>query len=150
MLVWAFFVSSDSLRCHQPHVAVRRSQDGEARPVADGHHQHDAALHLDHGLRHRTALENAGRADGETQQPRGDRGELVGPVGGKALGDGQAETVGRDDDGVRHARRPADELRDQPVEPARLVTQVDHEPLLIKSIESIGSGEVTRSGEFAE
>ena len=48
--------------------------------VADRHDQHQAPLHLDHGLGDRAALEHPGRALGQADQPGRDGGQLVGPV----------------------------------------------------------------------
>ena len=83
-------------------------------------------LELDDDLVHGPAADRRRRAAGDALQSRGDGREPVGRDAIEAVRHRDEEAVGRDDDGLRHAGHAAHEVRDEPVEVARLGRQLDH------------------------
>ena len=69
-------------------------EHGQARAGIDGHDHEGALLHDDDGLGDAAVVEDAGRAGGQADEARGDRGELLEVLGRGAAGGGQRDAVG--------------------------------------------------------
>src|SRR6185436_15240416 len=106
-------------QCHlvadMAEVTVARHQDRQRRAVADGHRDERTPLHVHDGLLDIATLEVAAHPDGQAHQARGDRGELVGPVGRKVVGRGDQQSVDGHHDDVRDPVDLLGEAVEQPV-----------------------------------
>src|SRR5918994_7095434 len=104
------------LVAHLADVGLLGREHGEVGPVTDAHEHQEAHLHLDDGLHHRAALEEAGGADREAGQTGGDGRDLLGALARDAGARGHEETVGGHEDRVRRVGYVVDESRHHPVE----------------------------------
>ena len=73
------------LVAHLADVGGGLGQHREVRPVAHAHQEHEAVLHLDDGLQHRAALEEAGGTGREAGEPGRHGRHLLGALGGQPL-----------------------------------------------------------------